>query len=206
MREWRFGGMLALAVGIVLGGRQLLSTSQPPTEGPAVGGTPAWFLQGSFPDPTGRTIVDSSGRVTVPPRTGDGGRGAAGNPADASLPTPVVDTPACRRSPLCGSRIGRTRQSLQRVEWKQTLAYTFAYPMCCRPALAASRRSRSIRRAICGRFSARTPGNRSCSSSIRITRSSFRLARTSSAIRTRRTGWRSMPTITSGLPPRTAPP
>ncbi len=60
------------------------------------------------------------------PGTG-GGRGAA-SPAPA-----VGETPACRRSPLCGSRFGRTRQSLQRVEWKQTLGYTFTYPYVLPP-------------------------------------------------------------------------
>ncbi len=43
------------------------------------------------------------------------------------------ETPACRRSPLCGNRLGRARQSLQRVQWKQTLGYTFAYPYALPP-------------------------------------------------------------------------
>src|SRR5438094_3760407 len=91
-----------------------ISQSQPPTEGPAVGGSPAWFLQGSFPDPTGRTIVDPTGHVTVPPRDGSGGRAGAGNTALAAPPaTAAAETPACRRSPLCGNRLGRARQSLQ---------------------------------------------------------------------------------------------
>jgi hypothetical protein len=106
--------------------------SQPPTEGPAVGATPAWFLQGSFPDPTGRTIVDPSGYVTVPPRAG--GRGAGDSVAPAAPSAPVAsETPGCRRSPLCGNRLGRARQSLQRVQWKQTLGYTFAYPYVLPP-------------------------------------------------------------------------
>jgi len=103
-----------------------ISQSQPPTDGPASGRSPAWFLQGSFPDPTGRTIVDSSGHVTVPPRTGEGRSGAA--------PEAVAgDTPACRRSPVCGNRLGRSRQSLQRVQWKQTMGYTFTYPYVLPP-------------------------------------------------------------------------
>jgi len=43
------------------------------------------------------------------------------------------ETPACRRSPLCGNRLGRPRQSLRRVQWKQTLGYTFAYPYALPP-------------------------------------------------------------------------
>lgn len=36
--------------------------------------------------------------------------------------------PACSHSPLCRNRLGRVNQDLQRVEWRQTLGYTFAYP------------------------------------------------------------------------------
>jgi hypothetical protein len=93
-----------------------LTQSRPATEGPAVGQSPAWFLQGSFPDPGGRTIVEKDGRVTVAPRSG------------ASVAAPATVTPPCRQSPICGNRNGRQRQSLQRVQWKQTLGYTFTYP------------------------------------------------------------------------------
>ena len=99
--------------------------SQPPTEGPAVGETPAWFLQGSFPDPTGRTIVDEKGNVTVPPRGGGPGQGAARGAG------PTV--PPCSRSPLCGRRGGFPRGQLQRVQWKQTMGYTFTYPYVLPP-------------------------------------------------------------------------
>ena len=120
-------GVLALALGMVLSGTPGISESQPPTEGQAVEATPAWSLQGSFPDPGGRTIVDPSGHVTVPPRGGGSSRGgdiAVGAPAAPA----VAATPACRRSPLCGNRLGRARQSLQRVQWQQTMGYTFTYP------------------------------------------------------------------------------
>lgn len=78
-----------LAFGVMLAATFAHSQTKPPTEGPAVGETPAWFLQGSFPDPTGRTIVEPGGKVTVPPRAGGaGGRGAnfdsKGNPWMAS--------------------------------------------------------------------------------------------------------------------------
>jgi len=100
--------------------------TQPPARGPAEGGSPAWFLQGSFPDPGGNTVVDAQGRVTVPQRGGGGARGAA--PAAASTAAPIPPTPACTRSPLCGNRLTPGRQALQRVQWEQTLGYTFSYP------------------------------------------------------------------------------
>ena len=122
MKRRTFVGVAAGALGMILTGTLALSQSQPPTDGPAVGETPAWFLLGSFPDPGGRTVVDPGGHVTVPPPSGGGSRGAAaGAPAAGA-------TPACTRSPLCGNRLGRARQSLQRVQWKQTLGYTFTYP------------------------------------------------------------------------------
>src|SRR5947209_6098938 len=110
MKGPNFAGVAPLAIGMILSGTLGISESQPPTEGPAVGETPAWFLQGSFPDPTGRTVVDPSGQVTVPARTGSGGRGAAGNTAVAAPSASAVgETPGCRRSPLCGNRLGRAR-------------------------------------------------------------------------------------------------
>ena len=133
MKTRSFAGVVALAIGMILSATLGISESQPPTEGPAAGGTPAWFLQGSFPDPGGRTIVDPNGHVTVPPRSGGGGRGA-GDTAGAAPPAPTAgETPACRRSPLCGNRLGRPRQSLQRVQWKQTVGYTFLYPYVLPP-------------------------------------------------------------------------
>jgi DNA-binding beta-propeller fold protein YncE len=126
----RYTPGVVLALGVLLSGAIGLAQSRPATEAPAVDGSPAWFLQGSFPDPTGRTIVDSTGRVTVPPRATDAGA-AANVPAPA--PGSIVDTPACRRSPLCGKRGGISRQSLQRVQWKQTMGYTFTYPYVLPP-------------------------------------------------------------------------
>lgn len=83
--------------------------------------SPSWVLQGSFPDPGGNTVVDRDGRVTVPPRT------AAATPAPAPAGL-LPRTPGCSRSPVCGNRLTPGRQSLQRVEWEQTLGYTFTYP------------------------------------------------------------------------------
>src|SRR5207249_2820641 len=72
------------------------------------------------------TVVDSDGHVTVPPRTGGAAPQAVTTPA---LPR----TPACSRSPLCGNRLTPGRQALQRVEWEQTLGYTFTYPYILPP-------------------------------------------------------------------------
>src|SRR5262245_54279370 len=114
---------LVLVVVVSGFGRTVISQSPRTTQGPAIDGSPEWFLQGSFPDPTGRTIVDANGLVTVPARGGGPGQAATVAPAGA-----IVETPPCRRSPLCGKRAGINRQSLQRVQWKQTMGYTFTYP------------------------------------------------------------------------------
>jgi sugar lactone lactonase YvrE len=125
MERQTFAAAGLVSLGILLGSHQVISQTQPATEGPAADGSPAWSLRGSFPDPTGRTIVDSEGRVTVPLR------GVA--PAAAPALAPTADTPPCRRSPLCGNRLGRSRQSLQRVLWQQTLGYTFTHPYALPP-------------------------------------------------------------------------
>jgi len=133
--ERHVAGVAAVALGVILTGTPGLSQTKPATEGPAAGGTPAWFLQGSFPDPTGRTIVEPGGRVTVPSRgDGAGGRGAGGRGAAArGAGVAPGGVPGCSRSPLCGRRGGVPRQSLQRVQWKQTLGYTFEYPYVLPP-------------------------------------------------------------------------
>src|SRR5262245_48164651 len=134
MKRRMFASVAAVVLGVMVGARPGVSQTQPPKEGPAVGSTPAWFLQGSFPDPTGRTIVDGNGSVTVPPREGRGGRGAPGAAATAAPAAAAAgETPPCRRSPLCGNRLGPSRQSLQRVQWKQTMGYTFTYPYVLPP-------------------------------------------------------------------------
>ena len=135
MMERHVAGVAAVALGVILTGTLGLSQTKPATEGPAAGGTPAWFLQGSFPDPTGRTIVEPGGRVTVPSRgDGAGGRGAGGRGGAArGAGVAPGGVPGCSRSPLCGRRGGVPRQSLQRVQWKQTLGYTFEYPYVLPP-------------------------------------------------------------------------
>jgi DNA-binding beta-propeller fold protein YncE len=128
----RFTGVVAL--GVLLAAAVAFSQTKPAVEGPAVGETPAWFLQGSFPDPTGRTIVDADGKVTVPAREGGAGRGGrgAGAAARGAVP-PAGAVPGCSRSPICGRRGGTPRQSMQRVQWKQTMGYTFTYPYVLPP-------------------------------------------------------------------------
>ena len=81
----------------------------------------SWTLQGSFPDPGGRTDVQAGGQVTVTPRP-------------ASMPNPAgsPSVPSCSHSPVCDNRMlgvgTKTRQQLQRVTWKQNLGYQFSYP------------------------------------------------------------------------------
>ena len=123
--------MTTLALTATIGGSQGLSQSQPPTRGPAANGSPAWFLQGSYPDPGGRTLVEPGGRVTIPPR--DTPPTSTPPPAAATGNEAPPVTPACSRSPLCGSRSGPGRQTLQRVQWEQTLGYTFTYPYVLPP-------------------------------------------------------------------------
>ena len=123
-----FAAGTAVVLGVVLSAVTVLSQSRLSTQGPAVDGSPAWFLQGSFPDPTGRTIVEPGGRVTIAARGG----GPAATASATSAPA-VIETPPCRRSPLCGRRGGVSRQSLQRVQWKQTMGYTFEYPYVLPP-------------------------------------------------------------------------
>jgi hypothetical protein len=119
MREHLFTG--GIAVFTAVAASIAFAQTVPPTRGPAENGSPAWYLQGSFPDPTGNTSVDADGTVTVLPR-GGGGRGNRG--AGAGIPP----TPGCSRSPLCGNRQGPGRNTLQRVQWEQTLGYTYMYP------------------------------------------------------------------------------
>jgi sugar lactone lactonase YvrE len=109
--------MPGIALGLLVAATAVPSQTVPPTQGPAENGQPAWFLQGSYPDPGGHTIVDEAGNVTVPPR-------------DARPPrAPAADSvPNCSHSPICGRRDGKARGAMQRVQWKQNMGYTFSYP------------------------------------------------------------------------------
>ncbi len=116
--------------------------------------SPDWFLQGSAPDPGGRAVVGPGGQVIsaggsgggltatcsgdiakyCPVQKGVGVRACliqnmdqlAGKCKAAITAPPPAD--GCRRSPLCGNRLGGERSALQRVEWKQTMGYIYAYP------------------------------------------------------------------------------
>ena len=98
-------GAAPLALGMVLAASAF---SQTPAQ------SPEWFLQASAPDPVGRALVGPGGRVVS-----TGGPRGAGPPA----------LPPCRHSPVCGNRSDPPRSSLQRVEWQQTMGYTYAYPV-----------------------------------------------------------------------------
>ena len=86
---------------------------------PAQGGTPAWKLTSSFPDPGGNTLVEADGTVNVIPRE---------QRVSRSLPAGTVATPSCKGSPICGREGGYARNQLARVVYEQNLGYTFSYP------------------------------------------------------------------------------
>ena len=128
MEKCNLGRFAAVAVsGAILIVSGAFAQTQPPTHGPAEGGSPGWFLQGSFPDPVGNTSVAPDGRVTVLPRTG-----GSTQPAPATAAT-LPRLPVCSHSPVCGNRLTPGRQSLQRVQWEQSLGYTFTYPYALPP-------------------------------------------------------------------------
>lgn len=118
MRQLALAGTAIMAL---VAGMATITFAQtvPPTRGPAAGGQPAWFLQGSFPDPTGFTATAPGGVVTVLPRPT--------TPPQLAIPNP----PNCRRAPECGNRMPgfKPRGQMQRVQWEQTLGYDFTYPV-----------------------------------------------------------------------------
>src|SRR5215472_5259046 len=156
MNGRNFAGVAAAALGIVYIGT--LAFSQTETRA-GTAKSPGWFLAGSAPDPGGRLAVYPGGRVATDtggqgrlgPLTactddiakycsGQNGVGARAcltknsdklsdlcNTALAAIPVPAV--PACSHSPVCDGRYGGTRRDLQRVEWKQTMGFTYTYPM-----------------------------------------------------------------------------
>ena len=129
MNARHFVGVAAALFGATLIATGAFAQTQPQTRGPAEGGSPAWFLQGAFPDPGGNTIVDSEGRVTISQRNAGAARLVPTAVSGAAL---LLPTPGCGRSPLCGNRVTPGRGTLQRVEWEQTLGYTFTYPYVLR--------------------------------------------------------------------------
>jgi len=103
---------------------------RPATSGPAENGSPAWFTQGSY-SYGGEITVDPTGHVTQTPRAGRAGMTAAASAAAGNVPN-------CSHSPVCDNKMTngvgpKGRQDLQRVEWKNTLGYTFTYPYVLPP-------------------------------------------------------------------------
>ena len=113
MKRRTSAGIIFVALGIVVTATLASSQGKAPER-------PGWFLQGSAPDPGGRLVVGPGGRVIGAPA--GSGRGATAAPAPAVVPP-------CSRSPLCGNRLGGARSALQRVQWKQTMGFSYAYPV-----------------------------------------------------------------------------
>ena len=122
MNGRNFAGFAAVLLIATCTAAAAFAQTQPPTRGPAENGSPAWFLQGSFPDPGGNTIVDR-GKAASPYRREPAARRPPRRATSTASALPR--TPACSRSPVCGNRLTPGRQALQRVEWEQTLGYTF---------------------------------------------------------------------------------
>jgi hypothetical protein len=100
---------------------------------PATGGNIGWKLGPSFPDPTGFTLVDPDGKVTVIPREERSKYTGAYKPG-APTPTGAVRVPGgdggppCSHSIVCTRKGGPARNLLARVQWDQNLGYQFTYP------------------------------------------------------------------------------
>ncbi|MFA6116924.1 MAG: hypothetical protein WC729_23190 [Sphingomonas sp.] len=118
MRGYYLAGIAAAA----LFAGSAFAQADAPVKGPAKDGTPAWFLQGSFPDPGGRTTVEHGGKVTAFPRP-------PGGPTGAAAAGSGNYRPGCYRSPVCDNPHGLARQALQRVQYAQTMGYSFTYPV-----------------------------------------------------------------------------
>ena len=113
MKGRTLAGMSLVAIGMVTVAATLAFSQAKAPE------RPGWFLQGSAPDPGGRLVVGPGGRVIGAP--GGAGRGTMAAPAAGVVPP-------CSHSPVCGNRLGGARSALQRVQWRQTMGFTYAYP------------------------------------------------------------------------------
>ncbi len=141
-----FAGIAAVALSTIFTATQAFSQAEVPAQRPQ---SPDWFLQGSAPDPAagrgGRMAACSDDIAKY--CTGQSGLGAqdclrrnsakiSGECKAVLAAIPVADpegVPPCSHSPVCDNRLGGTRQALQRVEWKQTLGFTYAYPFALPP-------------------------------------------------------------------------
>jgi DNA-binding beta-propeller fold protein YncE len=84
-----------------------------PTSGPAMGGSPAWFLQ-----------------MPPPPRAPASATPRPARPQPVTTPNNKAGVPLCVHSTVCDPEHGGSanRGQLQRVQWKQAMGYAFSYP------------------------------------------------------------------------------
>ncbi len=103
---------LAAMAALLAGGATTVQAQK--AGGSAASASPGWFLQ-----------------LPTPPRPG--ARPSTGAPTTAMNKSGV---PLCTRSPVCDPKHGgsASRPSLARVQWKQTMGYTFSYPFNLPPA------------------------------------------------------------------------
>jgi len=115
----QYFGLAALVLGLMTTAAFSQASRLAIQSEPGHDGTPAWHLGNSFSDPTGFSVVEADGTVTVIPRDqrGEQPRVPGG---DAG--------PPCSHSPVCGRKGGFARGQLARVNYDQTLGYKFSYP------------------------------------------------------------------------------
>jgi sugar lactone lactonase YvrE len=149
-----FAGIAALIIGVVFTG----APAFPQTEGPKspkwfLAGT-APDPTGHLPvGPGGKVLTPPAGQSTARPgflaackqdavdycngRSGYSARTCLNQNSDklsdqckvALAALPAESVPGCSNSPVCDNPFGGTRRELQRVEWEQTMGYTYSYPM-----------------------------------------------------------------------------
>ena len=141
MRRRNFIGSAAVALCIVLTGTLALSQSQAPTEGPAAGESPAWFLQGSFPDPGGRTVVDSGGQCH-----GTASRRRIRWPARRAAPPPAPGRRHAVARRCAATGLAARARRCSACSGSRRWATRSPTRTCCLLASAVSPRSRSIRK------------------------------------------------------------
>jgi hypothetical protein len=132
----------------------LSQTNDATSSGPAANGSPAWFLQGmqgmietrARPRPdAGLAGCESDIAKYCSRHTGSGARycllqnsamlsgqcKASASAAEAASLKADLGTPYCFNSPVCDPAPDRggNRLGVKAVEWKQTMGYTFAYPI-----------------------------------------------------------------------------
>jgi hypothetical protein len=182
----------------------LSQTNDAASSGPAANGSPAWFLKGmqgmvetrAHPAPdAGLAGCESDIAKYCSRHAGSGARycllqnsaklsgqcKASASAAEAVSLKTDLGTPYCYSSPVCDPTPDRggNRLGVKAVEWKQTMGYTFAYPI----ASPEGERYGMVAVAVDSKdnlwaFSAIPPDGRNSSSGTRITSFSSRLAMT----------------------------